>query len=271
MISPRPRGSRARGPSGKSARTTRRSSCVKRGSCAARMKMRMMKASRIACSRSSSRRMSSGILPPSSPMSSSMRMQLDRVEPQVMREPVDGAGAIILQQPRRERLERRFEAAARGPRRRATPRSPHRTAMALAPTALRLDSCLARAIISISSCRRGERFASSTKRSRSEPTAAPRPDDDVGDVAELLQDRVVGDRAHAGWIAALGRVIALALHRARSGPEQEVCPERAEQGPVARMREEVLLVGAQAQLEIERAGCCRCRTGPRPRPDRGRS
>ena len=76
--------------------------------------------------------------------------------------------------------------------------------------------------------------------------------DHVRHVAELLQDGVVGDRAHAGGIAAVARVLALALHGTRAALEQEVCPEGAEQRPVAGMGEEVLLVGAQAELEVER-------------------
>ena len=74
----------------------------------------------------------------------------------------------------------------------------------------------------------------------------------VGDIAELLQDGVVGDGAHARRVAAVGGVLALPLHRPRADLEQEVGAEGAEQRPVARVREQVLLIGAQAQLEIER-------------------
>ena len=97
-------------------------------------------------------------------------------------------------------------------------------------------------------------MASSTKRSRSRADRRAEARDDVRDVAELLQDGVVGNGAHARRIAAIGRVIALALHRARAGLEQQVGAERAEQRAVARMREQMLLVVAQPQLEVERSG-----------------
>ena len=126
--------------------------------------------------------------------------------------------------------------------------------MALAPTALRLDSCLARAIISISGLqpRRALGELDEALALRADRGAESR--HHVRDVAELLQDCVVRDGAHARRIAALGRVIALALHRARAGLEQQVGAERAEQRAVARMREQLLLVGAQPQLEVERSG-----------------
>ena len=69
--------------------------------------------------------------------------------------------------------------------------------MALAPMALRLDSCLPRAIISISGRSRGE------LRGKLDEAIALRADGgaeaghDVRDIAELLQDGVVGNGAHA--------------------------------------------------------------------------
>ena len=75
--------------------------------------------------------------------------------------------------------------------------------------------------------------------------------DDVGDVAELLEDRVVRDGAHARRVAAIGGVLALPLDRARTGLEQQVRTKGAENGPVAVMREEFLLERAQAKEEVE--------------------
>ena len=77
--------------------------------------------------------------------------------------------------------------------------------------------------------------------------------DDVGHIAELLQDRVVGNGAHARDGAAIGGAagVALPLYRARAGLEQDVRAEGAEHRAIARMREQMLLVGAQAADEVE--------------------
>ena len=90
-------------------------------------------------------------------------------------------------------------------------------------------------------------------RSRSEPTRGAEAGDDVRDIAELLQDGVVGNGAHARHGAAIGGPagIALPLHGARAGLEQDVRTEGAEHGAIAGMREQVLLVGAQAADEVE--------------------
>ena len=75
--------------------------------------------------------------------------------------------------------------------------------------------------------------------------------DDVGDITELLQDRVVGNGAHACRVAAIGGVLALPLHGPRAGLEKQVRPESAKHRAVAVMREKLLLEGAQSQEEIE--------------------
>ena len=131
---------------------------------------------------------------------------------------------------------------------------PGSNTMALAPMALRLESCLPRAIISSSGRRR-----CATCGQLDEPLAlgadrGAEPGDDVGDIAELLQDGVVRNGAHAryGLPSIAPRASALPLDGPRSGLEQQVRPEGAEHRAIARMREQLLLVGAQPQPKKSR-------------------
>ncbi len=125
--------------------------------------------------------------------------------------------------------------------------------MALAPMALRLESCLPRAIISK---QRTQALRVARELDEALALGADRraeAGDDVGHIAELLQDRVVGNGAHARDGAAIGGAagVALPLDGPRSGLEQNVRAEGAQHRAIARMREQMLLVGAQATDEVE--------------------
>src|SRR5262249_52950893 len=76
---------------------------------------------------------------------------------------------------------------------------------------------------------------------------------DVGDVAELLKDRVVRNGTHARGIAAIGGGggFALTLDGPRSRLEEQVRAEGAENRTVAVVREKPLLEAAEPEEEIE--------------------
>src|SRR4029079_11892773 len=183
-------------------------------------------------------------------------MQLYSIETQVMHEAVDLTVTIVGKQQRGERAECRIEVRFAAPR--GTPRPKARIEYdGVGAHGIETGELLA-ARDHLQQWTQSLRVAG--KLDEAFALGADRgaeTGDDVGYITELLQDRVVGNGAHARYCAAVGGAagVALPLNGARSGLEQDVRSEGAQHGAITRMREQVLLVGAQPADEVEAQIC----------------
>ena len=149
------------------------------------------------------------------------RVQLDGVEPQMVRKPVDGAGAVVLQEAGSERLEGSLV------RRLAAPGGAQGPEARVERDGVGADGVEARDLLRPrdhldQEAQPGRALGELHEAVALGADGGAEPRHHVRHVAELLQDRVVGDRPHARRVAAVRRMLALAFQRARAALEQEV-------------------------------------------------